>query len=111
MTKLLLALLLVATAAQAKPSDEEVLRQGLQKMRAEVQQITQAKFFDCHWSGGTAHFCSCLADKLPFAWSYMDYVAIMTRTREENHFDSLAPELQAQYLRVPSIRNQCVAAK
>ena len=65
---------------------------------------------DCIKAVGSSPLCKCLDGKLAVAWSFSDYVAIVTRTKEENGYDRLEPNMRAAYDNVAAVRDACVAS-
>ena len=65
---------------------------------------------DCAKAVGYELFCSCIIKDLPSAWSFSDYVAITTKTKEENQYNKLDEQLRKAYDKVIPIRDKCVSA-
>ena len=65
---------------------------------------------DCIKAVGSPPLCKCLDSKLAVAWSFSDYVSIVTRTKEENGYDRLEPDMRAAYDNVATARDACVAS-
>jgi hypothetical protein len=64
----------------------------------------------CMKAIGAKTFCSCIADNLPVRFDFSEYVAITTRSKEDNRYASLDPETRKGYDLVPAVREQCVKA-
>src|SRR4051812_48999525 len=58
----------------------------LDDMDAMLDRQTRAFNLACMKAVGAKTFCGCLASNRPVAFSFADYVAITTRTREENKY-------------------------
>ena len=56
-----------------------------------------------------APICGCVVEELPIAWSFSDYIAITTQTKEETGYAKLKPDMKAAYDKVGPIRDRCVA--
>jgi hypothetical protein len=63
---------------------------------------------DCQKAIGHQPFCNCLMKGLPIAWSFSDYVAITTRSKEDNGYSKMKTETRLAYDKVGPIRNLCV---
>jgi hypothetical protein len=79
------------------------------KLQATIKTISRTRLADCEKAFGNERFCSCIGEKLPVAWSFSDYVAITTRTKDTNGYDKLENDLKIAYDKVGPIRNECVA--
>lgn len=116
-----LAVLVVACGpgfAQQKPpqlSDLEKLEQyqraidATNKLEALIDEQSARRSLACMRAFGHAPMCKCLSDKLPFAFSFGDYVAITTLTKAQNGFDKLDKNMQKAYESVAAVRDKCVS--
>jgi hypothetical protein len=121
----LLAVVVLATASTAhaqKPAsapvgDLETLQKVDQIQRAMtatedlsrlVEKMTAAKNMACVKAIGAPSFCSCLSQTLPIKWTFLDYVAITTGTKEDNGYAKMSTEDKKGYDLVPAIRDRCV---
>jgi len=121
MKLLFMALLLVVCSsgfAQQKPpqlSDLEKLEQyqravdATNRLEALVEEQSARRSLACMRAFGHAAMCKCLSDKLPFAFSFGDYVAITTLTKAQNGFDKLDKSMQKAYDSVAGVRDKCVS--
>ncbi|MFC5579477.1 hypothetical protein ACFPOA_15825 [Lysobacter niabensis] len=109
------ALLAPSAAAQSleelKTADQlnETL-ELLDKAEAILKSTSRTRRSDCMKAVGNAAFCGCIGDKLAVAWSFSDYVAITTRSKEENGYASLDPNMRVAYDNVAAVRDECVAS-
>jgi hypothetical protein len=109
--------LLAANSAAQEPLPLEQLQQ-LDKMQQALDAIDQysagfsasmrRRQADCDKAIGYSPFCDCIMKDLPVAWSFADYVAITTRTREENGYQKMDAELRGAYDKVAPIRDKCI---
>jgi hypothetical protein len=65
---------------------------------------------DCAKAVGYEPFCSCISKDIPSAWSFSDYVAITTKSKEENQYNKLDAQHRKAYDIVFSVRDKCVSA-
>jgi hypothetical protein len=63
---------------------------------------------DCQKAIGYSPFCSCILESLPIGWDFSDYVAITTKTKDENGFKEMDKGHQDAYEKVIPIRDKCV---
>lgn len=115
-----LLLLLVASVAAAQSSKsieqlrkEEELRRAIatiDDVDAKLNTMIRKREADCEMAVGYKPFCSCIMKALPVAWSFSDYVAITTRSKEENSYSKMDKELRLAYDKVVPIRDSCVRA-
>ena len=114
------ALLLVAgvTTGQSSKTLEQLhtedkirrLQESIERAEVELNAITKRREIDCAKAVGIAPFCECLTRDLPVVWSFADYVAITTRTKDQNGFDKMENDMRAAYNLVAPIRDKCVRA-
>lgn len=112
----LLCLAVDARAQSAQSLDQlnntDLLTKALgevQKMKAQLTERARDNKYACLKAFGNEAFCGCLAQKLPIAFSFADYIAIVTLTREENGYASLDADFKKAYDAVPRVRDTCVA--
>jgi hypothetical protein len=111
--------LLLSTSANGqsvKPLEqlqhEEKLKSAiatLNEFDAMFNRMTVKRKAECAMAFGHESFCTCLMTELPIAWTFIDYVAITTKTKEENGYSTMDGEMRAAYEKVAPIRNKCVA--
>ena len=111
-------LLVLASVAQAQPAKsleqlqrEENFRratEALGNLDAKLNVMVKQREADCEKAVGYAPFCGCLMNDLPIAWSFSEYVAIATRSKEENGYAKMDKGLRAAYDKVAPIRDACV---
>ena len=117
MKKLLIVWLMFVASGTAYASKERSIEQiqqdnnaarALQDFTNSLDTLMDAKRADCEKAIGYSPFCSCVLESLPLAWTFSDYVAITTKTKDENGFKEMDKELQAAYEKVITIRDKCV---
>lgn len=64
----------------------------------------------CTRAFGFTSFCTCLSENLPVAFSFDDYVAIATKSKEENGYPRQPVDVRKAYDLVPGVRDKCVGA-
>lgn len=65
---------------------------------------------DCAKAVGYEPFCSCISKNIPSAWSFSDYVAITTKSKEENQYNKMDDQHRKAYDMVLPVRDKCVRA-
>jgi hypothetical protein len=112
-----LALATVGALAQDAPTlkqletmeqREKKLDDMLKELKSNFESAMRRRASDCARAIGYAPFCSCILKDLPVAWTFSDYVAITTRTKEENGYEKLDAQGRAAYDKVAAIRDSCV---
>ncbi|WFC40545.1 hypothetical protein [Pseudoxanthomonas sp. SE1] len=81
----------------------------IDQVDAKLDSLIRVRRAECRRAFGYEPFCDCIMDALPVAWSFADYVAITTRSKEQNGYANLDAEYRSAYDKVPGIRDQCVA--
>jgi len=118
LTCVVLAALLTAASTAGAQSLEELKQKEsldhtmdlLNQAEAILNSASRQRRVDCAKAIGNVPLCTCLDDKLAVAWSFADYVAILTRTKEENGYDSIDTKLKPAYDNVAAVRDACVAS-
>lgn len=115
MKAVLLACLLGAGTASAQTmSDIEQLERyqrvidAANKLKQIADEGAAKKKLDCLKAFGHAPMCECLTHNLPYIWTFSDYVAILTGTKEENGYSKMPPDRKSAYDKVFAVRDQCV---
>ncbi|MGN2254559.1 hypothetical protein ACFWZ4_14365 [Frateuria sp. GZRe12] len=81
----------------------------LNQLQAQVDEQAHAMKYECLKAFGNSAFCGCLSSNLPVAFSFADYIAIVTKSKEANGYAKLTPDTKKAYDTVPSVREKCVA--
>ncbi len=112
----LFALAFPATGQQSKSLEQIQREEALQKaidtakrVRADLITMNNQRRADCLKAVGYEPFCTCILNELPIAWSFYDYIAITTRSKEENGYINMDTELRFAYDKVVPIRDKCVS--
>jgi hypothetical protein len=90
---------------------EEKLRRAIDvvdDVQAKLEIFIRQREADCQKAIGHQPFCNCLMKGLPIAWSFSDYIAITTRSKEDNGYSKMKIETRLAYDKVGPIRNLCV---
>lgn len=82
---------------------------ALDELGVQLNKVIHAREAECNKAIGYAPFCSCILKDLPVAWSFAQYVAITTKSKEENGYGKLSKEEKTAYDLVTRIRDRCVA--
>jgi hypothetical protein len=122
------ALLLVLVSAQAlgQPTLEDLQKQQtiddarhqneqavetLNKVETLMRKMLADRHMACQRSFGNERFCACLDESLPIAWTFQDYIAITTMSKEQNGYAAMKPNDRKAYDMVGPVRDKCVGAK
>ena len=115
---LIVALLLISTGAlaQGAKSLEQLRREddlqrtmeALNKLDAQIGSMAKRREADCSMAVGYRPFCDCVMKDLPIAWGFADYVAITTRTKEQNGYSKMDKDSRSAYDLVAPVRDRCV---
>lgn len=89
---------------------QEKLSELLDEARTLLNQMDRQWKTDCAKAVGYEPFCSCISKNIPSAWSFSEYVAITTKSKEENQYDKLDAQNRKAYDMVFSVRDKCVRA-
>lgn len=54
--------------------------------------------------------CACLSRTLPAGLSFQQYDAVLGRSKEQNGYASLKPDVRKTYDAVPAARDRCAAS-
>src|SRR6185312_9263077 len=81
----------------------------LNQLQAQVDEQAHATNYECLKAFGNGAFCSCLSSNLPVAFSFADYIAVVTKSKESNGYAKLDTDTKRAYDAVPSVREKCVA--
>jgi hypothetical protein len=80
----------------------------LDQLKAAAEAIAQEKKSQCMAAVASEAFCECLGQKLPFTISFVDYVAIVVRTKEELKYNTLSAEDKGVVDNTRQARDQCL---
>ena len=88
----------------------ENLSETINKLDTLLTRMDRQWKTDCAKAVGYEPFCSCISKHIPSAWSFSDYVAITTKSKEENQYNKLDTQHRKAYDIVSSVRDKCVRA-
>ena len=81
-------------------ADIERANAALKQLDVSLDVMIKKREADCRRAVGYAPFCNCVMEALPIAWSFSDYVAITTQTKEENGYSKMKKDTQSAYDKV-----------
>jgi hypothetical protein len=81
----------------------------LDAVDAQIDRQVKARELTCMKVVGSTKLCGCLGKALPWVFSFEDYVAITSKSKDVNNFSKLDKETQKAYEMVGPIRDRCVA--
>lgn len=73
----------------------EKLNSSIDEMRVLVERISRQKNLDCLKAFGDKIFCQCLSDKSPVGVSFIDYIQIVTNSKESLGYSKADNEAKA----------------
>lgn len=120
MLKGLLVAMAIVTASPTlaqKLDEQERLNQfdkaigALNELEALTNKMTNAKKVQCITAIASQNVCSCLSSNLPVAIDFVQYVAVVTRTKEELAYDKQSTEDKKLIDNVRAARDKCVCTK
>jgi hypothetical protein len=76
---------------------------------AQIDKHIKTRDLTCMKVVGSTRLCGCLGSALPWVFSFEDYVAITSKSKDVNNFSKLDKEAQKAYEMVGPIRDKCVA--
>jgi hypothetical protein len=82
----------------------------LNKVDAALDDMIAKRKMACIRAFGSTSFCACLSENLPVAFTFDEYVAITTKSKEENGYSRIDAEIRKAYDLVPPVRDRCVSA-
>lgn len=116
--RVILLLLLAVIGTSTVHSQTLEQQKALSDFQAVLDRIDEAEVllkrqanitkFDCLKAFGNEGFCGCVSQKLPMVFSFRGYIAIVTRSKEENGYAMLDPKTKVAYDKVPAVRDRCV---
>lgn len=80
-------------------------------VRQAVDDLGKATKRQCLTAIANEALCSCLAEKLPIKINFVQYVSIITLTKEELGYDMLSPDDKKIVDLTRGTRDQCIASK
>lgn len=89
---------------------EKVLA-ALKEVRIAADNLSADRYMGCMKAVGEHAFCECLKSGLPVVMTFSGYIAVTTRTREENKYSSLSKDDKKVYDLTTKVRDECVAAR
>jgi hypothetical protein len=107
----------LANAQDPKPLDQlkreeqaDKTMELIDQARAQIEQMSRRFRSDYEKAIGRAGFCDCLRTNLPAIWSFDDYIAIATKSKDQTGYARMDTDLKRAYDSVVPIRDRCVKA-
>ena len=91
---------------QMQKFDEMV--DAVEQLESQLDRLTKQRRAKCIRAFGHEEFCSCILKELPVAFDFSNYIAITTKSKEENGYMKLDDEYKKAYDKVRPIRDKCV---
>jgi hypothetical protein len=82
----------------------------IEELQASIEQGSRKFSSACLRAFGAPRFCSCITENRPATFTFGEYIAITTQSREDNGYSKLDKEMKAAYDKVAVARDTCVAA-
>lgn len=120
---LLLFIAAIAAPSSAWPSDNSAplpidkqeqldnisnATRSLNSLQLMIDQMSEKKRDQCMRAFGSAVFCGCLAKNSPVGVTFVEYVAIITSSKESLNYSKLPAEKKKLVDATRSSRDQCV---
>jgi hypothetical protein len=110
------AVLCLATSAQAQTVFTGDRHQSLDRVSQTYDRTaepdtaaTHAFVAECTGVIPFPDYCGCLSRTLPAGLSFRQYYAVLGRSKEENGYASLKPDVRKTYDAIPEARDRCAA--
>ena len=117
-TRLIALLVLLASSASAqKLEDQERLNQfdkaigAIDDLRALTDKMATKKKLQCITAIASQNVCDCLSNNLPVVIDFVQYVAIVTQTKEDLEYDKQSKEDKQIIDNTRAARDKCLVAK
>jgi hypothetical protein len=81
---------------------------ALETLKTSLDQLTVQKTNECMKAIGNTEFCTCIANESPGSISFLGYVEILTKTKEQLQYDLLTPENKKLVDVTRTARDHCV---
>jgi hypothetical protein len=85
----------------------EKLNSSIDEMRVLVERISRQKNLDCLKAFGDKRFCQCLSDKSPVGISFIEYIQIVTNSKENLEYSKADKEGKALIDNTLKAREDC----
>lgn len=105
----LLAAVCWATAGWAEPPTSSLPEKTLKEFSAGITLNEEQKRIQCLKAIGDLEFCGCIASKIPVAVNFIEYVAIVSRTKVDVGYESLPTGDKDIYDTIRNVREACTA--
>ena len=108
---------LVAPAYSQNLEQQEQLNQiekalsAIDQLQVLTDKMAKEKRLQCMTAVANETFCECLSQNLPVPINFVNYVAIVTQTKEELKYSTLSAEDKRIVDNTRSARDQCLKAR
>lgn len=107
---------LVGASAMAQGSLSQLQKQAeiehtirtIDSAQAALSKMQAQRTMACRMAFGSETFCGCLGDRLPIAIDFYDYISATTKSKADNNYSALKPELRKAYDLALTTRDYCV---
>lgn len=86
---------------------KEIL-EGLEEAKRIVETGSRKMTAACLKAFGHDGFCQCIANNIPLEFTFDNYIAITTKTKEQNGYENLDDDIKVAYDNTIKVRDQCV---
>ena len=84
------------------------LQEGLQALQLMAKSFARKRKNNCLKAFGNEQFCNCLNGKLPMAIDFIEYIQLITSTKDKMGYKSLSTKDKEIVDKVLKVRDQCV---
>ena len=89
-------------------NEHKYIKESLETMLYQVETNVRKNTAACIKAFGHDRFCKCIIDNLPLEFSFDNYIAITTKTKEQNRYENLEDDIKDAYNNTIKVRDQCV---
>ena len=89
-------------------NENKYIIESLETMLHQVETNVRKNTAACIKAFGHNGFCKCINDNLPLDFSFDNYIAITTKTKEQNQYENLEDDIKEAYNNTIKVRDQCV---
>lgn len=91
-----------------KLADIEKAITSIDKLKVIIDEMSQARKQECLKAFGHTKFCGCIAENVPVALTFQQYISVVTHSKAENNYSSLSKDEKKIYDLTGTARDQCV---
>jgi len=112
---LILLCIFISSQASGQNLDEQERLNALQRalgaveeLRGMADRLTKAKKLECITAIAHEPLCECLTQNLPVPISFVNYVTIVTQSKEDLQYSKLSPDDKQMVDNTRTARDKCV---